>query len=75
MMLFCGGLGAAVGSSLERQEAVFIALIAFSVVALLYLVTQELLMEAFESGGGAWYVNMWLFVGVYAGIVLEKLTG
>ena len=70
-----GFAGAAVGSALEDNRGVLIGLIAFSVVAILFLVTHELLCEAFELQHGEvlWYVNVWLFLGLYAGIITEKI--
>jgi len=67
--------GAAIGSALEDNRGVLIGLIAFSVVAILFLVTHELLCEAFELQHGEvlWYVNVWLFLGLYAGIMTEKI--
>ncbi len=50
MLSFCG---AAAGGALEEHRGVLIGLIAFSVVAILFLVTQELLNEAFELLDGA----------------------
>lgn len=72
-MLLLGFAGGALGSALEEQAAVFVGCLAFCVVAILYLVTQELLAEAQESGGGAWYINIWLFIGLYGGILLMKI--
>merc|ERR1712166_1206524 len=74
-IVLVGFAGAALGSALEDNRGVLIGLIAFSVVAILFLVTHELLCEAFELQHGEvlWYVNVWLFLGLYAGIMTEKI--
>ena len=63
-----------VGSALESSQAVFIGVIAFALVALLYLVTQELLVEAREVSGeaGIW-IRITFFVGVFGGLILDKV--
>jgi len=70
-----GILGHSVGSTLEGSPGVFVGFISFSIVALLFLVTQELLAEARESGGDDAIVNIMIFVGLLSGILLEKVLG
>ena len=55
---------------------VFAGLLAFGVVALLYLVTQELLTEASENleGKDVVYPNMCLFLGLAIVIATERMT-
>lgn len=69
-----GMLGRGVGSALESSQAVFIGVIAFALVALLYLVSQELLVEAREVSGeaGIW-IRVTFFVGVFGGLILDKV--
>eukprot|EP00906_Rhabdomonas_costata_P005636 RCo008414 len=66
----CGGL---LGALLEEVPVLFIAMISFGVVALLFLVTQELLIQAHENQGGKelWWINLWLFIGLLAGVLVE----
>jgi zinc transporter ZupT len=68
-------LGANLASSVTDYPAVFVGFIAFSIVALLFLVTQELLIEAFENtdSEGLWYVNIWLFIGIFIVLISEKI--
>jgi hypothetical protein len=49
--------------------------VAFSIVALLFLVTQELLISAHEGTGGEdlWYVTVWVFIGLAVVVLMEKL--
>jgi len=65
-------LGRGLGQQLESQQAIFIGVISFALVALLFLVTQELLSEAREVAGENAFINGMFFVGVLAGMVLDK---
>jgi zinc transporter ZupT len=71
-LLSAGVLGTYVGGALHENPAVFVGLIAFSIVALLFLVTQELLTEARKVAEGSTVMNSMIFVGVLAGILLSK---
>ena len=50
----------------------YVAFVAFGIVALLFLACNELLIEAklAQSGVQVWWVDCMVFVGVYAVIVL-----
>lgn len=75
-MLLLGGIfGTHVGDALHENQAVFVGFIGFSIVCLLFLVTQELLTEAREVGGDSALINGMLFVGLLGGILLEKIVG
>ena len=65
-------MGDVLGQELVKQELVFIGFIAFATVALLFLVTQELLTEANEVSNGSTAINICFFFGLYAGIVMDK---
>jgi zinc transporter ZupT len=75
MLFVTGALGSLIGKLLTSWAVVFIAFIAFAVVALLFLVTQELLTEAREIAGENKVINAMLFVGVFGGIILETFIG
>jgi ZIP family zinc transporter len=54
-------------------------IVSFGVAALLYLVTEELLIEAHETTeeageGHVWWVDATFFVGFMLAFVLEKLN-
>lgn len=51
VMFIASGLGAAIGSATTAIPIVFISFVAFGVVALLFLVCNELLIEAKEAQG------------------------
>merc|ERR1719512_506458 len=57
VLLFCGLLGQVAGQHFKDEALLFTGFIAFSVVALLFLVTQELLAEAREFAGDDLLVN------------------
>ena len=50
-----------------------VGVISFGVAALLYLVTEELLLEAHEGGDGhVWWVDSLFFLGFLGSFLLEK---
>ena len=77
LLMVVGDLGGCVARALKEQEGLFVALIAFAVVALLFLVTQELLAEAFENTAGGKFplANVCLFLGLFASVMVAKLLG
>lgn len=74
-LLLCGLAGQASGELLQDSSFLFTGFIAFSVVALLFLVTQELLAEAREVVGDSKRANCILFLGLLAGILLGRVVG
>ena len=73
MLLVASALGAALGDISKSNPAVFAGFISFGVVALLFLVTHELLIEAHEAThGDLWYVNIWVFVGILLVLMLNR---
>jgi len=58
---------------LLKNQACFIGFISFSIVALLFLVTQELLIEARDLGKNSFIVNAMFFIGLLSGIVMDIL--
>lgn len=73
VLIFAGFLGASLGVVSQEGPALFIGFISFAVVALLFLVTQELLAEAQEYDRGNSVVTSLFFVGLLAGILLGYL--
>jgi len=73
-VLLLGGLmGAAAGEQFQSSPAMFAGFISFAIVALLFLVTQELLAEAREAEvGDLWYINIWVFFGIFTVVLVEK---
>mmetsp|Transcript_19892 Transcript_19892/g.18064 ORF Transcript_19892/g.18064 Transcript_19892/m.18064 type:complete len:497 (+) Transcript_19892:50-1540(+) len=73
LMFLSAGFGAFLGVLAHRIPAVFIAFVAFGVVALLSLVCNELLIEAHEAQGDdeRWYITIMVFAGVYIVLMLS----
>lgn len=70
MLLAAAAAGA--GASVVEGTPAFVALIAFALVALLFLVVDELLSEAKEKEeSGEWHIGIWLYLGLIASIVLD----
>ena len=48
---------------------------AFGTVALLFLVTHELLIEAHDAQGGVevWWINTILYVGIFVVLLLNRV--
>lgn len=63
-MLMAAGIAAYSTDDLEGTP-MFVGLVAFALVALLFLVVQELLMEAHEKEGHElWQTSIWLYIGL-----------
>lgn len=75
-LVFGGALGAGTAETVAANAALHVGLISFGVAALLYLVTEELLLEAHEGQGAeghiAW-VDCCFFGGFLASFLLDKL--
>mmetsp|Transcript_524 Transcript_524/g.948 ORF Transcript_524/g.948 Transcript_524/m.948 type:complete len:581 (-) Transcript_524:143-1885(-) len=72
-MLFAA-TAAGMGATIVEGTPAFVALIAFALVALLFLVVDELLSEAKEKEeSGEWHVGIWLYLGLIASILLDVI--
>jgi hypothetical protein len=61
-------------TGLATSPALHAGLIAFGIAALLYLVTEELLLEAHHGAGDehCWWVDSFFFVGFLGSLLLDK---
>jgi ZIP family zinc transporter len=66
-------LGVSVGTAAYAFPVVLIAFVAFGIVALLHLVTTELLEEAMEHRDNIW-VPASIFVGVFLVVLIDQVT-
>ena len=75
-LLAAGVLGGAVGDISKASPPLFTGFVAFGVVALLYLVTHELLIEAHEciKEGNLVWVNLVFYLGVYLVLVFNRVV-
>lgn len=58
LLLMAGLAGNTLGIMFAERPATFVAFISFAIVALLFLVTQELLTEAQEVANGSTSINV-----------------
>ena len=59
LSLWLGGfIGATTAAAVARAPAMHVALISFGIAALLFLVTEELLLEAHEAVSTRWYSRL-----------------
>lgn len=76
VVLLLAGLGGnSLGYMFSESPGTFVAFISFAIVALLFLVTQELLTEAQSVANGSAVINALFFVGLLCGILLEAYIG
>jgi ZIP family zinc transporter len=80
LALWLGGfLGATTAAAVDASPAIHVGLISFGIAALLFLVTEELLLEAHEaqehSAGEEhiWWVDMFFFLGFLMSFLMDKL--
>jgi len=72
LAMLLAALAAFAGAGEVQQLPAFSGLIAFALVALLFLVLQELLLEANEKEGGElWQISVWLYVGLLLSLCLD----
>lgn len=73
-MFLAAGLGAAIGEATYSVPLIYVSLVAFGCVALLALVCTELLIEAKENQGDEerWYVDLFIFLGIFIVLILAK---
>ena len=73
VILILGGIsGALAVDAMSAYPALHVGLISFGIAALLYLVTEELLLEAHGHGEVSWWVDLMFFVGFLGAFLLEK---
>ena len=75
VLLIAAVIGAALGDISASSPAAFTGFVAFGTVALLFLVTHELLIEAHDAQGGVevWWINTILYVGIFVVLLLNRV--
>lgn len=71
-LMLSGIAGHELGTTLQESQGVFIGFIAFAIVAILFLVTQELLREAQEVSGENVFINGCFFLGLLGGVLMDR---
>ena len=77
VMFLVSGLAAYIGEAARKVPIIYIALVAFGVIALIFLTTNELLVTARKNQGNdpKWYINLWIFAGFYVILMLSHVFG
>jgi zinc transporter ZupT len=75
--LLTGSLaGGALAPTLVDSPVLLAGLLGFGTSTILFMVAEELLLEAHEEGGEhIWWVDFQLYTGFFASIMVEKLAG
>lgn len=72
--MLSAGLGGMMADTLSHSPVAFIGMLSFGVSALLFMVAEELLLDAHESGEHLWWVDLQLYTGFFASIVAGKFA-
>lgn len=75
VLVAAAAIGAALGGWSRANPGVYTGFVAFGVVALLFLVTQELLIEAYEAVKdlGRKWINTVFFIGIYLVLLSNRI--
>jgi len=72
LAMLAASMAAFAGARGVEDQPTFVGLIAFALVALLFLVVEELLLEAHDKEGSeVWHISGWLYVGLLLSICLD----
>ena len=68
-------VGAAIGGAATGEPIIFVAFVSFGVVALLFLVCNELLIEAKNAQGDEekWWISIMVFLGIFVVLMLNHI--
>lgn len=67
-------IGSLISSALSSSPIAMIGMLSFGVSALLFMVAEELLLQAHENGQHVWWVDVQLYVGFFVSVLLAKLV-
>ena len=68
-------LGGMLSEALSASPVYLVGLLSFGTSALLFMVAEELLLEAHEEGEHIWWVDLQLYVGFFVSIMAGKVAG
>jgi len=68
-------IGSLVTLIINGHPSLFAGIMGFGVSALLFMVAEELLLEAHENGRHVWWVDIQLYTGFYFGFMSTKFLG
>ena len=67
-------MGGLLSQLLQEEPSLFAGMIGFGTSALLFMVAEELLLEAHEEADHIWWVDLQLYVGFYASFMATKFV-
>ncbi|CAB9524207.1 expressed unknown protein [Seminavis robusta] len=73
-LVMAAGLGGMMADTLSHNPVAFVGMISFGASALLFMVAEELLLDAHEDGEHVWWVDLQLYTGFFASIIARKLA-
>ena len=77
VMVLAGMIGVCLGEVLLESTLLFLGMLSFASVSLIFLVTQELIVEAresIESSEDLQCVTIWLFIGLFIAFFMSTVT-
>lgn len=72
--MVAAGLGGALAKTLSHSPVAMVGMLSFGSSALLFMVAEELLLDAHEDGEHVWWVDLQLYTGFFASIVAGKFV-
>lgn len=73
-LVFAAGVGGIMADTLSHSPTAFIGMLSFGSSALLFMVAEELLLDAHESGEHVWWVDLQLYTGFFVSIMAGKFV-
>ena len=71
--MLAAGLGGVMADTLSRSPVAFVGMLSFGASALLFMVAEELLLDAHvEDGAHVWWVDLQLYTGFFTSIIAGK---
>jgi hypothetical protein len=74
-VVIAAGLGGALAQTLSHSPVTMVGMFSFGTSALLFMVAEELLLDAHEDGEHVWWVDLQLYTGFFASVFAGKLFG
>lgn len=73
-MVLSAGLGGTMAETLSHSPVLSVGMMSFGASALLFMVSEELLLDAHEDGEHLWWVDLQLYTGFFTSIIAGKFV-
>lgn len=73
-VVLAAGLGGTLADTLSHNPVAFVGMQSFGASALLFMVAEELLLDAHEDGEHVWWVDLQLYTGFFSSIIAGKFV-